>query len=52
MTILSGYSSFARILLLSVLCSCFYLAVVVGIFRVTGPLKVARAAGTDLLRTR
>jgi PST family polysaccharide transporter len=51
-TILTGYSSFARILLSSALGSCFYLAMVVGVFRVTEPLKVARTAGQDLLRTR
>jgi O-antigen/teichoic acid export membrane protein len=52
MTILTGYSSIARILLSSALCSCFYLAMVVGVFRLTEPLKVARTAGQDLLRTR
>jgi O-antigen/teichoic acid export membrane protein len=51
MTILTGYSSFARILLSSALCGCFYLAVVVGVFGLTEPLKVARTAGQDL-RTR
>jgi PST family polysaccharide transporter len=52
MTVLTGYSSFARILLSSALCGCFYLVVVVGVFRLTEPLKIALTAGRALLRTR
>jgi PST family polysaccharide transporter len=52
LTILTGYSSFSRILLSSALCSCFYLAMVAGVFRRTEPLKIARTAGQDLLRVR
>jgi PST family polysaccharide transporter len=52
MTVLTGYSSFARILLSSALCSCFYLVMVVGVFRLTEPLKIALTAGQALLRAR
>jgi PST family polysaccharide transporter len=52
MTILSGYSSFTRILLSGTFCTCFYLALVVGLFRLTEPIKVAGSVVQDLLRAR
>jgi PST family polysaccharide transporter len=48
----NDYSSFARICLSAVFCTCVYLAVVVGIFRVTEPIRVAAAAVFDQLRRR
>jgi PST family polysaccharide transporter len=52
MTILIGYSSFIRILLLGTFCTSFYLAMVVGLFRLTEPIKVAGSVVQDLLRSR
>jgi O-antigen/teichoic acid export membrane protein len=52
MTILIGYSSFIRILLSGTFCTSFYLAMVVGLFRLTEPIKVAGSVVQDLLRSR
>jgi len=51
-SLLAGYSSFIRILLSGAFCSCFYLAIVVGLFRLTEPIKVARSVAQDLLGRR
>lgn len=39
---LGDYSSIVRILLSGTFCVCLYLIIVVGLFRLTGPIKVAR----------
>ena len=49
-TALAEYSSFARILLSSGFCICIYLAIVLGIFRLTEPIKVAGSVAKDLMR--
>jgi len=49
---LAGYSGFARIVLLASICICIYLVIVVGLFRLTGPIKVASRVAQDLLRSR
>jgi O-antigen/teichoic acid export membrane protein len=51
-TVLTGYSSFVRILLSGGFCICLYLAVVVGLFRLVEPIKVARSVVQDLLGKR
>jgi O-antigen/teichoic acid export membrane protein len=51
-TALTDYSSFARVLLLCVWCSCIYLAIVVGLFRMIEPIKVAGSVARDLLGKR
>jgi O-antigen/teichoic acid export membrane protein len=51
-TILAGYPGLIRILLLSASCACLYLAVVVGLFRLTEPVRVAGSIVQDLLRRR
>ena len=52
MTVLTGYSSLIRILLSGVFCACLYLAVVVGLFRLAEPVRVAGSIAQDLLRRR
>jgi PST family polysaccharide transporter len=52
MTLLTGYSSFVRILLSGAFCTCFYLIVIVGLFRFTAPIKIAGSVVQDLLRSR
>jgi O-antigen/teichoic acid export membrane protein len=52
MAFLAHYSSLARIVLSTVFCSCLYLAIVVGIFRRTEPLRVARSVVQGRLRSR
>jgi PST family polysaccharide transporter len=49
-TALSGYSSFVRILLSGGFCVCMYLMIVVGLFQLTGPIKVARTMVLDQVR--
>ncbi len=49
-TILADYSSLIRILLSGVFCSCLYLAVVVGLFRLVEPVRIAGSIAQDLLR--
>jgi O-antigen/teichoic acid export membrane protein len=51
-TAFNDYSSFTRIFLSTVFCICIYLAVVVGIFRITEPIRVAAAAVFDQLWRR
>jgi PST family polysaccharide transporter len=51
-TALTGYSSFVRILLSGGFCICLYLAVLVGLFRLVQPIKVARSAVRELLGNR
>jgi O-antigen/teichoic acid export membrane protein len=50
MTILADYSSLTRILLSGVFCACLYLAVVVGLFRLVEPVRVAGSIARDLLQ--
>src|SRR5262249_48620281 len=50
-TVLSGYSGFVRILLSGAFCTSLYLAIVVGLFRLTEPIKVASSSVQDLLRS-
>jgi PST family polysaccharide transporter len=52
MTTFTDYSSLIRILLLGTLCTCIYLIVVVGLFRLTEPIKVAGSVVHDLIRSR
>jgi O-antigen/teichoic acid export membrane protein len=52
MTILTGYSSFVRIFLSGCFCICIYLAIVVGLFRLSEPIKVVGSLVPDLLRKR
>ncbi len=49
---LADYSSFVRILLLGGFCTCIYLVMVVGLFRLVEPIKVAGSIVHDLLRNR
>jgi O-antigen/teichoic acid export membrane protein len=51
-TVLIGYSSFVRIFLLGGFCICLYLAVLVGLFRLVQPIKVAHSAVRELLGNR
>jgi O-antigen/teichoic acid export membrane protein len=51
-TILTDASSFARIFLSGVFCLCIYLAIVVGLFRLSQPIKIAGSIVQDLLRKR
>ncbi|SDS99231.1 lipopolysaccharide biosynthesis protein [Bradyrhizobium canariense] len=51
-TALTDYSSFARVLLLCGWCTCIYLAIVVGLFRLIEPIKVAGSIARDLLGNR
>jgi O-antigen/teichoic acid export membrane protein len=51
-TILTDYSSFVRIFLSGGFCVCIYLAIVVGLFRLSEPIKVAGSIVQDLLRNR
>jgi PST family polysaccharide transporter len=46
-TALTDYSSFVRILLSTGFCACIYLVVVVGLFRLTEPIKVAAGVVQD-----
>ncbi len=49
-TTLAHYSSFVRILLSTGFCISIYLIIVVGLFRLTEPIKVAGAVVQDQLR--
>jgi len=51
-TMLGDYSSFVRIFLSGGFCICIYLALVIGLFRLTEPIKVALSSMQDLLRNR
>jgi PST family polysaccharide transporter len=52
MTTLTDYSSFLRMFLTAGFCTGIYLVIVVGVFRLTGPIKVAGSVIQDLLRNR
>lgn len=52
MTVLAEYSSLIRILLSGAFCICLYLVIVVGLFRLAQPVKVASSIVQDLLRGR
>jgi PST family polysaccharide transporter len=49
---LTDCSSFVRIFLSAGFCICIYLIIVVGLFRLTEPIKVAGSVVQDLLRNR
>jgi PST family polysaccharide transporter len=51
-TILAHCSSFVRIVLSTSFCIFVYLVTVVGVFRLTQPIKIAWAVAQDLLRNR
>jgi O-antigen/teichoic acid export membrane protein len=51
-TFLGDYSSFVRIFLSGVFCTCIYLAIVVGLFRLTEPIRVAGRIAKDLMGKR
>ena len=44
MTLLAHWPSLARIVVATSLCACIYLVIVVGVFRRTEPLRIARSA--------
>jgi O-antigen/teichoic acid export membrane protein len=50
--ILGAYPGFMRILISGALCSCVYLLIVAGLFRLTEPIKVAGSIVQDLLGPR
>ena len=49
---LTDCSNFVRILFSAGFCTCVYLGVVVGLFRLTEPIKIAGSVVRDLLRNR
>src|SRR6266849_3128720 len=51
-TILTDFSSFVRIFLSAGFCICISLVIVVGLFRLTEPIRVAGSIVQDLLRKR
>jgi PST family polysaccharide transporter len=51
-TVLADYSSVPRIFLLGVFCTSLYLAIVMGLFRLAQPMKVAGSVAQDLLKRR
>jgi O-antigen/teichoic acid export membrane protein len=51
-TVLTEYSSFTRILLSGGFCICLYLVIVVGLFRLVEPIKVAHSTVHDLFGNR
>ena len=51
-TALTNCPSFVRMILSAGFCACIYLFIVVGLFRVTEPIKVAGSVVQDLLRNR
>jgi PST family polysaccharide transporter len=51
-TVLTQYSSFERMFLSTAFCICIYLIIVVGLFRLTGPIKVAGKVVQDQLRRK
>jgi O-antigen/teichoic acid export membrane protein len=52
MTVLTGYPGLIRILLSGAFCTCLYLVIVVGLFRLTEPIKVLGSVVQDLLGSR
>ena len=51
-TTLTDWSGFVRVFLSAAFCTCIYLVIVVGLFRLTEPIKVAVSVGQDLLKNR
>jgi PST family polysaccharide transporter len=51
-TLLPGYSGFIRILVSGAFCTCLYLTIVVGLFRLTEPMKIVGSVVQDLLGSR
>ena len=51
MTVLAHCSSLVRIVLSAAFCACIYLIVVVGVFRLTEPIRLARSVVQDRLRS-
>ncbi len=51
-TILTDYSSFVRIFLSGGFCVCIYLAIVVGLFRLTEPIRVVGSIVQDFMGRR
>jgi PST family polysaccharide transporter len=49
---LGDYSSFVRIFVSGIFCTCIYLAIVVGLFRLTEPIRVAGTIVKDLMGRR
>jgi O-antigen/teichoic acid export membrane protein len=52
MTLLADYPALIRILLSGTFCTCLYLAIVVGLFRLSGPVKVAGSIAREFLKGR
>jgi O-antigen/teichoic acid export membrane protein len=52
MTVLADYPGLIRILLSGAFCTCLYLAIVVGLFRLAEPVRVAGSIAQDLLKRR
>ncbi len=50
--LLADYSGFIRIFVSGCFCTCIYLAVVVGLFRCSEPLRVAGTIARDLIGKR
>src|SRR5262249_1354906 len=50
--LLADYSGFVRIFLSACFCACIYLGVVVGLFRLTEPIRVAGRIVQDLIGKR
>ena len=51
-TVLAHWASLVRILSSAALCACIYLIVVVGLFRLTEPLRLARSVVQDRFRSK
>jgi PST family polysaccharide transporter len=51
-TVLAQYASFARILLSSGFCICIYLAIILGVFRIVEPVRVAVSIIQDIVKSR
>jgi O-antigen/teichoic acid export membrane protein len=51
-TFLADYFGFARIFLSGAFCTCIYLGIVLGLFRLSAPLKVASSMVQDFLKHR
>jgi len=51
-SVLTDYSSFVRVFLSGAFCVCIYLAIVVGLFRLTAPIRLASTILTDLMGKR
>lgn len=51
-TALTDCSAFVRVFLSITICILFYLIIVVGLFRLTGPIRIARTVVYDILKLR